>query len=174
MITIDEFMTLNPYTLRDTASLHDARKIMTERSIRHIPITDDNRYLLGLVTQRDVLAATAPESSQQTKSAPHEGDDDIKLIDIMIRDVTVIHKTDSLRQAALYLQSHKYGCLPVLSDNCVVGIITDSDFLDIAINLLEQVELLEQDTPSELDTEDLMDEIDLVAAEDIGQDASNI
>jgi len=154
MIAIDEFMTAEPYTLRETHSLNDARKIMTERNIRHIPITDDDRHLVGLVTQRDVLAATSPTSKQQTRSAPHEGDSDIKLSDIMVRDVSVIHRTDSLRQAALYIQSHKYGCLPVLSADRLVGIITDSDFIDIAINLLEQVEITDEEVRMELETEE--------------------
>lgn len=153
MISIDEFMTAEPYTLRETHSLSDARKAMTERNIRHIPITDDDKHLLGLVTQRDVLAATVPTSKQQTKSAPHEADSDIKLSEIMVRDVSVIHKTDSLRRAALYIQSHKYGCLPVLSADRLVGIITDSDFIDIAINLLEQVEITEDEVMIELEAE---------------------
>jgi len=146
-------MTSAPYTLRETHSLSDARKVMTERHIRHIPITDSDNHLIGLVTQRDVLAATAPGSIQQTKSAPHEADEDIKLSDIMIRDVSAIDKHDSLRKAALYIQAHKYGCLPVLSDDHLVGIITDSDFIDIAINLLEQVEITEDEVLMELEEE---------------------
>jgi CBS domain-containing membrane protein len=161
MITVNEFMTPEPYTLRETDSLNDARKIMTERHVRHIPITDGDESLLGLVTQRDVLAATVPSSAQQTRSAPQEGDSDIKLSDIMIRDVSVIHKTDSLRQAALYIQSHKYGCLPVLSADRLVGIITDSDFIDIAINLLEQVEVTELEAAGDIG-EDEIDEISLL------------
>ncbi len=164
MITIDEFMTPDPYTLCETDTLSDARKIMTERNIRHIPITDGEKNLLGLVTQRDVLAATAPESVHQVRSAPQKADSDIKLSDIMIRDVSVIHRTDSLRQAAIYIQSHKYGCLPVLSANSLVGIITDSDFIDIAINLIEQVELTEQDAFGEVESEASIDESDLMAS----------
>ena len=167
MITINEFMTAEPYTLRETDSLSDARAVMTDRNIRHIPIIDENKHLLGLVTQRDVLAATDPASSQQTRSAPQAGDSDIKISDIMIRDISVIHKTDSLRQAALYLQSHKYGCLPVLSGNQLVGIITDSDFIDIAINLLEQVEITEQETSGDIEGEDAFDEVALVVPQDV-------
>ena len=164
MITIDEFMTPEPFTLRETDTLSDARKVMTERDIRHIPITDNEKHLLGLVTQRDVLAATAPESVHQVRSAPQMADSDIKLSDIMIRDVSVIHRTDSLRRAAIYIQSHKYGCLPVLSSNSLVGIITDSDFIDIAINLIEQVELTEQDVLSEIESETNIEETDLIAS----------
>ena len=154
MITIDEFMTSELFTLRETHSLSDARKIMTDRHIRHIPVTDENNHLLGLVTQRDVLAATDPVSSLQTKSSPQEADSDISLAKIMIRDVSVINKSDSLRQAALFIQEHKYGCLPVVEDGQLVGIITDSDFIEIAINLLEQAELSDEDPEQMLEVEE--------------------
>ena len=154
MITIDELMTSNPFTLQAGNTLGDARNIMTEKHIRHIPITNDDNHLLGLVTQRDILAATNLEAKQQ---------DDIKLSDIMIKNVSVIQPSDSVRQAAIHLQTHKYGCLPVVSDDGLVGIITDSDFIDIAINLLEQVEAAEDVADIEIET---MDDIELPVPEE--------
>lgn len=153
MITIDELMTSNPITLNGEDSIEDARAIMTEKDIRHIPVTDNNK-LIGLVSQRDILKATLPGTTDGTT---------ISLADIMIRDVSVIRKSDSVRQAAIFLQSHKYGCLPVVSDDQLVGIITDSDFISIAINLLEQVEIAE-DTP-DMDP-DIMDDIDMPVIDD--------
>lgn len=146
MITIEEFMTAQPYTLRETDSINDARQIMTEKHIRHIPVTDDESHLLGLVTQRDVLAATGPTVALGNKDEKPVDYKDIKLADVMMKNVAVIHTYDSLRQAAIYMQSHKYGCLPVISEDRVIGIITDSDFVSIAINLLEQAELSEDET----------------------------
>lgn len=160
MITISEFMTSNPCTLSETDSINDAWEIMTRKHIRHIPVTDENNHVLGLVTQRDVLAASEPVSMQQEKSALSEANSNIKLSDIMIRNVSTIRKTDSLRQAAIYLQSHKYGCLPVVSDDGLIGIITDSDFISIAINLLEQVEMSEQES-EDYAADDFIDDIDL-------------
>lgn len=156
MITIDEFMTSNPVTLRETDTIEDARGLMTEKHIRHIPITDSDKRLLGLVTQRDILAQTAPDCEANTANANKA------LSDIMIRDVSTIDQADSLRQAAIYLQSHKYGCLPVVSDDRVIGIITDSDFIDIAINLLEQVELAEDDGAMD----DRVDDFDMPEVEE--------
>jgi len=144
LITVEEFMTSEPCTLRETDSINDAREIMTEKHIRHIPITDNDNRVLGLVTQRDILAATKPGSMIEAEGASHAGGADIRLSDIMIRNVSVISETDSLRKAAMYLQSHKYGCLPVMADGRLVGIITDSDFIAIAINLIEQAELNEE------------------------------
>ena len=159
MITIDEFMTTDPCTWRDTDTINDARQIMTEKHIRHIPIINSENHVLGLVTQRDVLAATEPVLLSSDKSDSVEAKADIRLSDIMIRNVRVVHQSDSLRQAALYLQAHKYGCLPVVSDDSLVGIITDSDFIAIAINLLEQAELSEDIPEVEPETEEIMDDI---------------
>lgn len=58
--------------------------------------------------------------------------------------ITVDHRA-SLRQAALFIEKHKIGCLPVLSEGKLVGIITDTDFVAVAINLLEQLEESEPD-----------------------------
>jgi CBS domain-containing protein len=167
MITIEEFMTADPYTLRESDSINDAWEIMIGKHIRHIPVTDDENHVLGLVTQRDVLAATEPGAIQEAESASHQVRSDLTLSDIMIREVRVIHKEDSLRQAALYLQAHKYGCLPVVLDDRLVGIITDSDFIDIAINLLEQAELTEEE--SIMDMEESGQDIDGIELPDVDE-----
>jgi len=164
MINIDEIMTTDPCTLRGTDTINEARQIMTEKHIRHIPIIDSENHVLGLVTQRDVLAATGPVLLPSDKSDSVGANADIKLSEIMIRNVRVVHQSDSLRQAAVYLQAHKYGCLPVVSDDFLVGIITDSDFIAIAINLLEQAELSEDIPEVETETEGMMDDMGLRAS----------
>ena len=152
MITVEEFMTSELCTMSESDSVNDARKVMTERHIRHIPITDDENRIIGLVTQRDILAATIPEPSGREYKTSAAGAAGTRLSDIMIKKVSVVEKTDSLRTAAMYMHSNKYGCLPVVSDGRLAGIITDSDFIAIAINLIEQAELNED----ELDPEDII------------------
>ncbi len=149
MITIDELMTPNPYTLKTTDPVDTAWEIMTEKRIRHIPIIDDKEQVVGLVTQRDVLAASKPISSVDKNHEIIDPNFKMTVSDIMIDDVVTIHPSESLRQAGLYMQSHKHGCLPVVLKNRLIGIITDSDFITIAINLLEQSELQEQITEDE-------------------------
>jgi CBS domain-containing protein len=61
----------------------------------------------------------------------------------MTVSVNTIEETANLRGAALYMQKHKIGCLPVVRGENLVGIITDSDFVSVAINLMEQMEELE-------------------------------
>jgi CBS domain-containing protein len=153
MITIQELMTSNPYSLRPSDTLEDARRLMTDHNIRHVPITDQDGELRGLITQRGVLEVTHAETKPSDLA--------VELKELMIRDVSVIHPGSSVRQAGLFLQRHKYGCLPVVDDKKLVGIITDSDFITVAINLIEQIEMTENDSEFVEENFDDLDDIDL-------------
>jgi CBS domain-containing protein len=63
----------------------------------------------------------------------------------MVTDVATVDEHASLRQAALFLEKHRIGCLPVVTDGMLKGIITETDFVAVAINLLEQLEETEPD-----------------------------
>jgi CBS domain-containing protein len=65
---------------------------------------------------------------------------EILIEDVMVTDLATIDEQAGLRQAALFLEKHRIGCLPVVTNGELKGIITDTDFVAIAINLLEQVE----------------------------------
>ena len=133
MISINEIMNTELMTLKSDDSLWDAVNLMNEKKIRHIPIMAGNK-LQGLITQRDVLKFMYKTEDEQKT---------IKLADIMVAQVISVDEDASIRKAALFLQQHKLGCLPVMNGEKLVGIVTDTDFVAVAINLLEQVELSE-------------------------------
>jgi CBS domain-containing protein len=137
MLTLNEIMVSDLHTLEADNTLQDAVELMKSKKIRHIPIVGSNNQLLGLVTQRDILAASSPDSTnkQQEMSTP--------LNAIMVTKLDTVNKGTDLRQAALFLQQHKHGCLPVVEDNTLVGLVTDTDFVSVAINLLEMLEATE-------------------------------
>jgi CBS domain-containing protein len=141
MVTVDEIMTTSLATLPVTATLADAIRLMAEKNIRHMPVLDDDGKLAGLATQRDVLAATdSTLRGKEERVSPA----DIPLAHVMTKKVVTVDIHTSLLGAARYLQQHKYGCLPVVSEGKLKGIVTDSDFVAVAINLLEQVDEAEQ------------------------------
>ncbi len=146
MLTVAEIMTREPYTLGPDDSLADARNLMAEHHVRHIPILSGEGSLVGLVSQRDVLAAA--DSSVLKDGGSGGKEQYVALSSIMTAPVRTADERDGLRGAALYLQKHKVGCLPVLSDGKLVGIITDADFVAVAINLMEQAE---NEEPAEYD-----------------------
>ena len=146
MLTVAEIMTREPYTLGPDDTLATARQLLAEHHIRHIPIVSSDGSLIGLVSQRDVLAAG--DTSVLNREGGSSRENYVALSSIMSSPVQTVDESASLRGTALHLQKHKVGCLPVLRKGKLVGIITDSDFVAIAINLMEQLEAAE---PEEID-----------------------
>lgn len=143
MIKVEDMMTRNPHTLLRSHSLSDAKHLMTEHEIRHVPVVDTENRLLGVVTQRDVLAAQ--ESSLQKISEDQSHTLTTPLDVAMRKNVMTVDPHAGLKESATYMQKHKVGCLPVVLNQELVGIITDSDFVTIAIHLLELQEEGEPD-----------------------------
>lgn len=143
MIKVEDMMTRNPHTLLRSNTIADAKNMMEALDIRHVPIVDADRKLLGVVTQRDILSAQ--ESSLQKTSTLQSYTDDSPLNEIMHAQVMTVSPQAGLKESAKYMQKHKVGCLPVIAQGELVGIITDSDFVSIAISLLELQEEVEPD-----------------------------
>jgi CBS domain-containing protein len=139
MFSIDAIMSTNLITVPPFATLAEARTLMRDNRIHHLPVTEKGS-LVGLVTLTNVLAAT-DSFLHDERSRIHANE--IIIGDVMVRDVATVDINASLRQAALFLEKHQIGCLPVMDDNDLVGIITDTDFVAVAINLLEQIESAE-------------------------------
>jgi CBS domain-containing protein len=149
MLSVEEIMTREPYTLGPDDTLATARQLLAEHHIRHIPIVSADGSLLGVVSQRDVLAAG--DTSVLNREGGSSRENYVALSSIMSSPVQSVDESASLRGTAMHLQKHKVGCVPVLRKGKLVGIITDSDFVAIAINLMEQLEAAE---PEELDFDD--------------------
>ena len=139
MLSVAEIMTREPYSLGPDDTLADARKLMAEHHIRHVPVVSGDGTLVGLVSQRDVLAAEDSAVLSQPGD-PDSKEGYVALSAIMTSPVQTVDEQAGLRGTAIHLQKNKMGCLPVMREGRLVGIITDSDFVAIAINLMEQIE----------------------------------
>lgn len=137
MFDLETVMTTDLVTVSPGGSLADARELMQQHRIHHLPVVDNDANLVGLLTLTDVLNAT--DSKLRNKdSRIHAAD--ICINEVMVTEVATVSPQASLRQAALFLEKHKIGCLPIIADGKLRGIITDTDFVGVAINLLEQIE----------------------------------
>lgn len=134
---IDTIMSTDLITIASTENLDTARTLMHDHHIHHLPVVDDEKKLVGLVTLTNVLAAT-DSILRDPDNRMHAREINIK--DIMVTDVATVDERVSMRQAALFLEQHGIGCLPVVTNGKLHGIITDTDFVGVAINLLEQIE----------------------------------
>ena len=137
MITVDEMMTAGAKILAPNNTLADVQAVMEKYHCHHVPIVENGSELVGLVSQRDVLRIA---ESSLVKAANSIIPEELKIDEFMTRDVFTVQPETSLRKAAIYIRTQRYGCLPVVTNRELVGIITDSDFVNIAIDLLEQIE----------------------------------
>lgn len=137
MMTLDTIMSTDLITIEPGENLAAARSLMHNKKIHHLPVVDSGGTLVGLVTLTNVLAAT-DSFLRDEENRIHAKEIVVK--DIMVTDVATVDTNASLRQVALFLERHRIGCLPVMKDDALEGIITDTDFVGVAINLLEQIE----------------------------------
>ena len=127
-LCVRDLMTPGVYAVSVSDSLETIRTLMEERSIRHAPVVGEGGILIGLVTQRDVLRnsfknqALPPSAMAAAMQMTTAGE-------IMTQGVVTAAPDQDIRDAARIMLANKYGCLPVVEDSRLVGIVTESDFV---------------------------------------------
>ncbi|CAM3762449.1 acetoin utilization AcuB family protein [Mesobacillus zeae] len=128
---VEEIMKTDVATLTIENTIEDAVKLMENKKIRHIPILDINGILAGLVTDRDIRAAMP--------SIFHFNEhlDELKnpLKSIMKTDLITGHPLDFVEEIAALFYEHHIGCLPIVSDEKLAGIVTETDMLHTLVEL---------------------------------------
>lgn len=140
MFTICDWMSSPVFSLYETDTLHHAKSLMNLQRIRHIPIVDAAGRFVGLITHRDILSATISKLADLDADTQREIDSGIPIREIMRVDVHTCTPETPLKEAAEILLNHKYGCLPVLEEGRLQGILTEADFLKLAIDLMNALD----------------------------------
>lgn len=140
MMTVNDLMTKQVFSLRETDTLSAARSLMSLQRIRHIPIVAADHTFIGLITHRDLLGATISHLADVDDETQKEIDAGIPIKEVMRSDLVTVDPTLPLKEAASVLFNHKYGCLPVVENGLLVGIITEADFLKLTIELLDALD----------------------------------
>lgn len=124
-------------TLFAEQTLPLADDIMHFKHLRHLPVVDDAGQLVGLVSHRDILRAQISSLAGLTEDQRRARQDGVRVRDIMTREVWTVSEDTLATVAGQTLLDHRYGCLPVVdTDRRVVGIVTERDFLRIAVRSL--------------------------------------
>jgi len=137
-LTVRDIMSAEVVTLEKEENLELAQAIMRLGRLRHLPVVDDGK-LVGLVTHRDILRASA---SVMASFAEHEQRAllaAVKVEDIMHEKVGTASPEALLRDVARQMLDKKWGCLPVVEEGKLIGIVTEADFLRVMIELLDAV-----------------------------------
>jgi CBS domain-containing protein len=140
MITVKDLMSHELYTLKPTDTVRQAQRLMLDKKIRHIPIVDEQGEFVGLLTKRDVLAASVSALADLSSTERDELEAGIPIAKIMITQVIAAEESTPLGDAARFMLDQKHGCLPVFRNGKLLGILTESDFVRLSIRLLDQLE----------------------------------
>ena len=137
---VKHIMTQHLKTLTPNATLHDAHNMSRQQGIRHIPIVDPSTHkFIGVVTQKALVAKVMSLVSHVPPSQLADAEKAIAISDVYVVDCKTITPEQSVLQVAEYFLSYKHGCLPVVDEQKkLVGIVTSSDFVKLAITLLQQ------------------------------------
>jgi len=127
---VRDYMTRHPFLAEPSMSIVEAQRLMGENNIRHLPVVGEGKRLLGLVTRHTLLVDPRRLGSLDVwEIARYLSGLTVKDVMIKARDVITIHPDATIEDAARVMVERKVGCLPVLEDGVVVGILTDADML---------------------------------------------
>jgi CBS domain-containing protein/gamma-glutamyl:cysteine ligase YbdK (ATP-grasp superfamily) len=127
---VGQFMSTDLFTVRPDDLIDLVACVMDWRHVRHVPVEDDQGRLVGLVSHRELLRLLARGTSKNG-AAP------VTVKEIMKPQPFTITPQSSTLEAIELMRRYKIGCLPVVADDKLVGIVTSYDFLALSAGLIE-------------------------------------
>ena len=134
VIRVKDAMTPEVTTLKRNEKLTLADDVMNLGRIRHLPVLDDDgQELIGIVSQRDLFRGALAQAIGYGQHARRKLLDTLQVKDVMTGDVTTTTPETPLVEAARILMERKIGCLPVVKDGHLAGILTEGDFVALFV-----------------------------------------
>jgi acetoin utilization protein AcuB len=124
---VRSIMTPEVIVVSPRTTIAEALTLSRRHRIRHLPVVEDGR-LVGLVTDRDLRLAMPPiwaDHHDELRAMLHE-----KTVgDVMVEEIITVTPATPIEEAARLLHTHRIGCVPVMEDDRLIGIMTETDVL---------------------------------------------
>lgn len=128
-------MTKNPFTVKKSESVSNAREMMKAEKIHRLPVINDKGGIIGIITEKDILYASPSPASTLDVWEMSSLLAKLKVEKVMTSDVVTCPADTPVEEAARLLVDNDIGGLPVVKDGVLIGIITESDLFKIFIEL---------------------------------------
>src|SRR5690625_5165569 len=128
---VEDIMKRNVITLPPTASIHEALSLLRQHHIRHIPIIDKENHLVGIISDRDIRDALPSIFEKESDHTNLQKSVQV----IMSYPVITVHPLDFIEEIARIFYDEEFASLPVVSNNKLVGLVTEKDMLYTLIQL---------------------------------------
>lgn len=127
----------NPITISPDANFFEARNLIHEKGIRHLPVVDKENRLLGIVTDRDIREAAPSDATLLSVQELNYLLGKLKVSAFMTPKEKLITITPDtlIEEAVKLMRDHKIGCLPVVEGDKLYGIFTETDALDHLVDI---------------------------------------
>lgn len=134
---VREYMKTQVTSMQESESLLDATMIFVRSSFRHLPVLRGNQ-LVGIVTERDVKQFAPHLLTRMTPEEYNQVLETTPISRVMTRDPFILRPEQPVFDAAKLLYSKKVGCLPVVENGELVGIISTTDMLGLLVQLMKE------------------------------------
>ena len=128
-------MTANPFTISPDQTIPDAHEIMTENGVKRLPVMKNGK-LVGVVSKEDIAQASPSKATTFSMGEITYLLAKTKISQIMNKNPIIVSSDALLEAAAVLMRDNNVSFLPVIDNNKLVGIITESDIFDSFIELL--------------------------------------
>ncbi|HLG18443.1 MAG TPA: CBS domain-containing protein [Bdellovibrionota bacterium] len=133
MKKVKDIMTSEVFFVHPDDKLDLAEDLMRWQRIRHVPVVDQSRHVVGMLTHRDLLKAAVSSLARLPKNRQEEIFAHVIVKEIMRKKVLTTTPETDLREVAALMLDTKVGCLPVINhEKRLVGIVTEADFLTLS------------------------------------------
>jgi len=137
-LTIGDWMTENPVTIRSKQTIGEALRLMFERDVRHLPVVGQGG-LIGVVSDRDIRQLLGKVRTAVEDPAREGGYLRLSVSEVMSAPPVKVKSSTAIREAVQIMIDHKFGSLPVVDlDNTVIGIFTEFDALKYCLYLIDR------------------------------------
>jgi acetoin utilization protein AcuB len=133
---VRERMSRSPVTIHIDTPITEALKVMRNNNVRRLPVLDDEGRLVGIVSEKDLLYASPSPATSLSIYEMHYMLSQLKVTELMTVDVITVSPETPLEEAARIMADNKIGGLPVIQDDRLVGIITETDIFKVFLEML--------------------------------------
>ncbi|AQS58670.1 CBS and ACT domain-containing protein [Desulforamulus ferrireducens] len=130
---VKDCMTTSPITIAKSTPILEALEKMKKLKIRQLPVTDKGK-LVGLVTERELLTVTPSPATTLSIFEMNYLLSKMVVGEVMVKDPITVSPETTIEEAALIMRENKIGCLLVLEEEELTGIITQTDIFDAFID----------------------------------------
>ena len=134
---VRDHMTTELVTVQETDTLLDATMFFVRSTFRHLPVVR-GRQLVGVITERDVKQYAPSVLSGISAEDYNSIMETTPISRVMTRSPITVRPDQSVLEAAKLFYAKRLGCLPVVQDSELVGIITTTDMLKVLTHILEE------------------------------------